>query len=48
MTPLPPDPDLLQPLPHVPGLVLLKPRLAHSPEVANVAPRLFSRGPRLE
>jgi virginiamycin A acetyltransferase len=35
MTPLP-DPNVLQPLPHAPGLVLLKPLLARGPEVANV------------
>jgi IS5 family transposase len=35
MTPLP-DPNVLQPLTHAPGLVLLKPLLARGPEVANV------------
>lgn len=42
MMPLPPDPDLLQPLPHAPGLVLLRPLLARSPEVANVTAGPFS------
>jgi hypothetical protein len=42
MTPLPPDPNVLQPWPHAPGLVLLKPLLARSPEVANVTAGPFS------
>ncbi|MFN6954184.1 MAG: hypothetical protein ACK4PG_05225 [Acetobacteraceae bacterium] len=42
MRALPPDPEVLQPLPHAPGLVLLKPLLVRHPEVANVAAGPFS------
>jgi virginiamycin A acetyltransferase len=42
MTRLPPDPDVLQPLPQAPGLVLLKPLLARTPEVTNVTAGSFS------